>query len=204
MARSFQLRWRRAARPSSRPLYLHHRARARVSASLRRIHPLRGRGPGAGSGPRTAHRSGGPGLVLGRDARAPIARRPFPPPPLRGPPRGPGPHRLEPEQPVERSSPAAAAAGRGRARPRLPRAGLRGRAARRGAALLQSRPPAGARRRRPRVPFAGRPPARGDRTTGGLGRRGEAVLVGHAHLGGDGEGAIDRAGQQPHVPWQDV
>ena len=154
--------------------------------------------------PRAAHRPGVPRLVLGRDPCAPTARRPPPPAPLRGPPRGPGPHRLEQEQSLEGSAPAGAAAGRGRARPGLPPAGLRGRATRRGPALLQPRPAAGACRRRPRIPLAGRPPPRGDRAAGGLGRRREAVLVGHAHLGGDGEGALDRPGQQPHVPPLDV
>ena len=73
---------------------------------------------------------------------------------------------------------------------------------RRGGALLllQSRPAAGFRGRRTRIPIAGRPSSRGGRAAGSLGRCGEAVLVGYAHLGGDGEGALDRAGQQPHVP----
>ena len=38
-----------------------------------RIHPCRGRAPRAGGGPWPAHRSGVPGLVLGGNARTPIA-----------------------------------------------------------------------------------------------------------------------------------
>ena len=184
---------------------LHRRARPGISTCLGCRHdPTAARRCDAGGAPRASHRPGVPRLVLRRDPCAPPSRRPPPPAPLRGPPRRPGPHRLEQDQSLEGSAPPGAAPGRGRARPGLPPAGLRGRAARRGAALLQSRPATGAGRRRPRIPFAGRPPARGDRAAGGLGRCREAVLVGHAHLGGDGESPLDRAGQQPHVPPLDV
>ena len=61
------------------------------------------------------HRPGGPGLVLGRDPRPPPARRHAAAAPLRGPARRPGPHRLEPHQPLAGSPATRRTPGRGRA-----------------------------------------------------------------------------------------
>ena len=100
---------------------------------------------------------------------------------------------------LERPAPAGAAPRRGRADARFPPAGLRRRATGGCPALLQPETPARSLRRRPRISLARDPPARGARTGRGLGRRRKAVLVGHAGLGRDRQGPLDRGCQQPHV-----
>src|SRR5262249_12372364 len=126
------------------------------------------------------------------------------PPPLRGFARRPNPYAVEPDEPL---GPTAASRGtpRGRRTDALvSRPRLRRRTARRSIALFQPHSAALAGGRWARVSFAGEPPPRSAPAARCMGRCREALLVGRARLGRDRARAVDRPGQQSHVPELDV